>query len=233
MRDEQQHCLGNARRNQRSERGGHAPPHHAQRNHQARTKAGGEPSGGNLKTCIANEERAEDPSQALVSQPILRADLQPRNGNIRAVEKRDGAKNEKPECEQKSLPGVAFCIHRLLLLGAAEQRPQEMISHALAGAVRSRMIRLYPVEAFVCFSASANFVGSAVLGAIGVATLTEVKHRRELLFAAMPLPLRAAPVHRGFCLAGARSQAAAHRGPRRGRQPSSYMPRACCRFSCR
>jgi hypothetical protein len=39
----------------------------------------------------------------------------------------------------------------------------------------------------VCFSASANFVGSAVLGAIGVATLTEVRHRRELLFAAMPL----------------------------------------------
>jgi hypothetical protein len=38
----------------------------------------------------------------------------------------------------------------------------------------------------VCFSASANFIGSAVLGAIGVATLTEVKHRRELLFAAMP-----------------------------------------------
>jgi hypothetical protein len=38
----------------------------------------------------------------------------------------------------------------------------------------------------VCFSASANFVGSAVLGAIGVATLLEVKHRRELLFAAMP-----------------------------------------------
>jgi Family of unknown function (DUF6629) len=43
-------------------------------------------------------------------------------------------------------------------------------------------------DAFVlCFSASANFVGSAVLGAIGVATLTEVKHRRELLFAAVPL----------------------------------------------
>src|SRR6202034_4458325 len=40
---------------------------------------------------------------------------------------------------------------------------------------------------YVCFSASANFVGSAVLGVIGVATLTEVKHRRELLFAAMPL----------------------------------------------
>jgi hypothetical protein len=39
----------------------------------------------------------------------------------------------------------------------------------------------------VCFSASANFVGSAILGTIGVATLAEVKHRRELLFGAMPL----------------------------------------------
>jgi hypothetical protein len=38
----------------------------------------------------------------------------------------------------------------------------------------------------MCFSATANFVGSAALGAVGVATLTEVKHRRELLFAAMP-----------------------------------------------
>jgi hypothetical protein len=38
----------------------------------------------------------------------------------------------------------------------------------------------------MCFSATANFVGSVVLGAIGIATLTEVKHRRELLFAAVP-----------------------------------------------
>jgi hypothetical protein len=38
----------------------------------------------------------------------------------------------------------------------------------------------------VCFSATANFVGSAALGAIGVVTLTRVKHRRELLFAALP-----------------------------------------------
>src|ERR1700744_6632642 len=42
------------------------------------------------------------------------------------------------------------------------------------------------LEACVCFSTSANFVGRAVLGAIGVATIAEVKHRRELLFAAMP-----------------------------------------------
>jgi hypothetical protein len=38
----------------------------------------------------------------------------------------------------------------------------------------------------VCFSAAANFVGSGVLGAIGVVTFTKVKHRRELLFAALP-----------------------------------------------
>ncbi|MGC2404348.1 MAG: DUF6629 family protein [Acidobacteriaceae bacterium] len=39
----------------------------------------------------------------------------------------------------------------------------------------------------MCFSASANFIGSAVLGVIGGITLAEVKHRREVLFAAMPL----------------------------------------------
>jgi hypothetical protein len=39
----------------------------------------------------------------------------------------------------------------------------------------------------MCFSATANFVGSGVLGAIGVVTLTKVKHRRELLFAGLPI----------------------------------------------
>jgi hypothetical protein len=38
----------------------------------------------------------------------------------------------------------------------------------------------------MCFSATANFVGSGVLGVIGVATLTHIKHRRELLFASLP-----------------------------------------------
>lgn len=38
----------------------------------------------------------------------------------------------------------------------------------------------------MCFSATANFSGSAVLGTIGVITLTKVKHRRELLFASLP-----------------------------------------------
>jgi hypothetical protein len=39
----------------------------------------------------------------------------------------------------------------------------------------------------MCFSAAANFVGSGVLATVGVATLTKVKHRRELLFASLPL----------------------------------------------
>jgi hypothetical protein len=38
----------------------------------------------------------------------------------------------------------------------------------------------------MCFSATANFVGSAALGTVGVVTLTKVKHRRELLFASLP-----------------------------------------------
>jgi hypothetical protein len=38
----------------------------------------------------------------------------------------------------------------------------------------------------MCFSATANFVGSGTLGAIVVVTLTKVKHRCELLFAALP-----------------------------------------------
>jgi len=39
----------------------------------------------------------------------------------------------------------------------------------------------------MCFSATANFVGSTVLAGVGVVTLTKVKHRRELLFAALPV----------------------------------------------
>jgi hypothetical protein len=38
----------------------------------------------------------------------------------------------------------------------------------------------------MCFSAAANFVGSGVLATVGVATLTRVKHRREILFASLP-----------------------------------------------
>ena len=65
----------------------------------------------------------------------------------------------------------------------------------------------------MCFSATANFVGSGVLGTIGVATLREVKHRRELLFAALPALFAVHQFMEGFVwlgLDGILSPAVAH-----------------------
>lgn len=39
----------------------------------------------------------------------------------------------------------------------------------------------------MCFSAEVNFVGSGILATAGIVTLTHVKHRRELLFASLPM----------------------------------------------
>jgi hypothetical protein len=65
----------------------------------------------------------------------------------------------------------------------------------------------------MCFSATANFVGSGVLGAVGAVTLTRVKHRRELLFAALPLLFAIHQFIEGFVwlgLDGTLSPAVAH-----------------------
>ncbi|MGB7147601.1 MAG: DUF6629 family protein [Terriglobales bacterium] len=65
----------------------------------------------------------------------------------------------------------------------------------------------------MCFSATANFVGSGVLGAIGVVTLTKVKHRRELLFASLPILFAIHQFMEGFVwlgLDGILSPAVAH-----------------------
>ena len=65
----------------------------------------------------------------------------------------------------------------------------------------------------MCFSATVNFGGSAVLGAAGVATLAKVKHRRELLFAAMPMLFAIHQFIEGFVwlgLDGILSPAVAH-----------------------
>jgi hypothetical protein len=65
----------------------------------------------------------------------------------------------------------------------------------------------------VCFSATANFVGSGVLGAVGVVTVTKVKHRRELLFASLPLLFAIHQFIEGFVwlgLDGILSPAVAH-----------------------
>jgi hypothetical protein len=65
----------------------------------------------------------------------------------------------------------------------------------------------------LCFPATANFVGSGVLGAVGVVTLTKVKHRRELLFAALPILFAVHQFMEGFVwlgLDGILSPAVAH-----------------------
>jgi len=65
----------------------------------------------------------------------------------------------------------------------------------------------------VCFSATVNFVGSGVLGAVGVVTLSKVKHRRELLFAALPTLFAVHQFIEGFVwlgLDGILSPAVAH-----------------------
>jgi hypothetical protein len=54
----------------------------------------------------------------------------------------------------------------------------------------------------LCFSAAANFVGSGVLGTIGVATLIRVKHKRELLFASLPTLFAIHQLTEGFVWLG-------------------------------
>jgi hypothetical protein len=54
----------------------------------------------------------------------------------------------------------------------------------------------------MCFSATANFVGSGALGAVGALTLTRVKHRRELLFAALPMLFAIHQLIEGFVWLG-------------------------------
>lgn len=65
----------------------------------------------------------------------------------------------------------------------------------------------------MCFSATANFIGSGVLGTIGAVTLAKVKHRRELLFAALPTLFAVHQFIEGFVwlgLDGTLSPAIAH-----------------------
>ena len=87
----------------------------------------------------------------------------------------------------------------------------------------------------MCFSATANFVGSGVLGAVGAVTLTKVKHRRELLFASLPMLFAIHQFIEGFVwlgLDGILSPAVAHD------MGAAFMLYAqgsspfCCRSAC-
>ena len=83
----------------------------------------------------------------------------------------------------------------------------------------------------MCFSATANFVGSSVLGAAGVVTLTKVKHRRELLFAALPMLFAIHQFIEGFVWLGldgfCRQLWRTTWAP-----PSCFMRRDCFLFCC-
>src|ERR1700761_1059662 len=100
--DQQQHRVRNTSRDQGGKSGGDAPPHHAERDNATRAKTRGQPSSRHLEAGIANQKSAEDPAQALISQPILRADLKASDGDICPVEVRNSAKNKEPRCEPKS-----------------------------------------------------------------------------------------------------------------------------------
>ena len=65
----------------------------------------------------------------------------------------------------------------------------------------------------MCFSATADFTGSVVLGAIGIATFTEAKRPREMLLASMPCLFALHEFIEGFVwlgLDGRLSQQVAH-----------------------
>lgn len=54
----------------------------------------------------------------------------------------------------------------------------------------------------MCFSATANFVGSGVIGAVGAATLSQVRRAREVPFAALPLLFAVHQLIEGFVWLG-------------------------------
>lgn len=56
----------------------------------------------------------------------------------------------------------------------------------------------------MCFSPEADFTSAAVVGAVGVATLTKVRHKRELLLAALPLAFACHEFAEGFVWLGLR-----------------------------
>ena len=68
----------------------------------------------------------------------------------------------------------------------------------------------------MCFSATANFVGSGVLGAIGFVTVTKVKHRREVLFASLPVLFAIHQFIEGFVWLGLDGILSPHSDPRHG-----------------
>ncbi len=56
----------------------------------------------------------------------------------------------------------------------------------------------------MCFSPEADFVGGVLVGGVGVATLMQVQHKRDIPLAALPLAFAAHEVAEGFVWLGTR-----------------------------
>jgi hypothetical protein len=48
-----------------------------------------------LKAGVSNKKGRKDPTQMLIAKPIFKADLQPGDRDVGAIEKCDGAENEE------------------------------------------------------------------------------------------------------------------------------------------
>ena len=106
----------------------YAPPDRTQCKRAPRAPPHCQPPGWYLEDGIPNQECAEDDTELLVAEAILPAHLNPGDGNVRAVEKCDGAKHEEPEGQQvaNAKPRRSARIQSCLLLS---ERPQGCIAH--------------------------------------------------------------------------------------------------------
>lgn len=71
----------------------------------------------------------------------------------------------------------------------------------------------------MCYSATASFASAAVIGAVGAATLTQVRRRREIPFAALPLLFAVHQATEGLVWLGLEGRLEGRRDPDRHSVP--------------
>jgi hypothetical protein len=85
---------------------------------------------------------------------------------------------------RKSVPPDSGHVSALLVFRMPEtSNTRNILPSAILGVIFPTTTR----RPAMCFSATANFVGSGFLAALGAVTVTKVKHRREVLFALLPV----------------------------------------------
>src|ERR1700748_2851433 len=88
--------------------GGNTPPDNAQCENAAWSVGSRKPSGRKLKACVSDQKCAEDPTESLIAEAVLLADLNPCDRYIGSIEECHSAQNEKPKSEEESDPDMAF-----------------------------------------------------------------------------------------------------------------------------